>query len=170
MYLDINFECILDISFLLFSWRSTFKSFKWANNCQTDSQNISSHIPTTIPHIARDTLKKVCNFFETSRFFKTKCLASIVECRSAYSYPLELSLPVLRQPKFFQVPVQQKRQQGKTCFKSVRKLSGLNSLTSTNISVDCALASRQSKKCLQKHGRFWPNLRHFDLTIDLFLW
>ena len=24
--------------------------------------------------------------------------------------------------------------------------------------------------CDQKHGGFWPNLRHFDVTIDLFLW
>ncbi len=32
------------------------------------------------------------------------------------------------------------------------------------------LASRQSKMCRQKHGGFLPNLRHFDVTIDLFLW
>ncbi len=42
-------------------------------------------------------------------------------------------------------------------------------LSSTNISGDRAVASRQSKKCPQKHGGFWPNLRHFDVTIDLFL-
>ncbi len=30
---------------------------------------------------------------------------------------------------------------------------------------DRALASRQSKKCPQKHGGFWPNLRHFDVII-----
>ncbi len=24
--------------------------------------------------------------------------------------------------------------------------------------------------CDRKHGGFWPNLRHFDVTIDLFLW
>ncbi len=43
-------------------------------------------------------------------------------------------------------------------------------LSSTNISGDRALASRQLKICTQKHGGFWPNLRHFDVTIDLFLW
>ena len=43
-------------------------------------------------------------------------------------------------------------------------------LSSTNISGDRALASRRSKMCDQKHGGFWPNIRHFDVTIDLFLW
>ena len=27
---------------------------------------------------------------------------------------------------------------------------------------------RQSANCNQKHGGFWPNLRHFDVTISLF--
>ncbi len=39
-----------------------------------------------------------------------------------------------------------------------------------NISGDRALASGQSKMCDRKHGGYWPNLRHFDVTIDLFLW
>ena len=36
------------------------------------------------------------------------------------------------------------------------------------ISGDCALIPRQSTNCNQKHGGFWPNLRHFDVTISLF--
>ncbi len=30
----------------------------------------------------------------------------------------------------------------------------------SSISGDRALASRQSKMCRQKHGRFWPKIRH----------
>ena len=36
------------------------------------------------------------------------------------------------------------------------------------ISGDCALIPRQSTNCNQKHGGFWPNLRHFDVTVSLF--
>ena len=36
------------------------------------------------------------------------------------------------------------------------------------ISGDCALIPRQSTNYNQKHGGFWPNLRHFDVTISLF--
>ncbi len=41
-------------------------------------------------------------------------------------------------------------------------------LSSSNISGDHALASRQSKKCPQKHGGFWPNLHHYDVVSPLF--
>jgi hypothetical protein len=43
-------------------------------------------------------------------------------------------------------------------------------LSYTYISGDRASIPRQSKMCDQKHGGFWPNLRHFDVTIDLNLW
>ena len=33
---------------------------------------------------------------------------------------------------------------------------------------DCALIPRQSTNCNKKHGGFWPNLRHFDVTVSLF--
>ena len=33
------------------------------------------------------------------------------------------------------------------------------------ISGDRALIPRQSKKCPQKHGGFWPKIRHFDVII-----
>ena len=33
------------------------------------------------------------------------------------------------------------------------------------ISGDCALIPRQSTNCNQKHGGFWPNLRHFDVSL-----
>ena len=36
------------------------------------------------------------------------------------------------------------------------------------ISGDCALIPRQSTNCNQKHGGFWQNLRHFDVTVSLF--
>ena len=36
------------------------------------------------------------------------------------------------------------------------------------ISGDCALIPRQSTNCNKKHGGFWPNLRHFDVTVSLF--
>ena len=36
------------------------------------------------------------------------------------------------------------------------------------ISGDCAPIPRQSTNCNQKHGGFWPNLRHFDVTVSLF--
>ena len=36
------------------------------------------------------------------------------------------------------------------------------------ISGDCALILHQSTNCNQKHGGFWPNLRHFDVTVSLF--
>ena len=33
------------------------------------------------------------------------------------------------------------------------------------ISGDRALIQSQSKKCPQKHGGFWPKIRHFDVII-----
>ena len=45
------------------------------------------------------------------------------------------------------------------------KGEGLLHACISSISGDRALASRQSKKCPQKHGGFWPNLRHFDVII-----
>ncbi len=45
---------------------------------------------------------------------------------------------------------------------------GLRTLSSTNISGGRALASRQSKMCRQKHGGYWPNLRHYDVVSPLF--
>ena len=36
------------------------------------------------------------------------------------------------------------------------------------ISGDCALILCQLTNCNKKHGGFWPNLRHFDVTISLF--
>ena len=48
--------------------------------------------------------------------------------------------------------------------------SNLNASTTElyYISGDCALIPRQSTNCNQKHGGFWPNLRHFDVTVSLF--
>ena len=35
-------------------------------------------------------------------------------------------------------------------------------------SGDCTLIPRQPTNCNKKHGGFWPNLRHFDVTVSLF--
>ena len=53
-----------------------------------------------------------------------------------------------------------------TILKSVQRHVHITELY--NISGDCALIPRQSTNSNEKHGGFWPNLRHFDVTISLF--
>ena len=50
-----------------------------------------------------------------------------------------------------------------TCFSEPKRSIGTTELY--YISGDRALIPRQSKKCPQKHGGFWPKIRHFDVII-----
>ena len=36
---------------------------------------------------------------------------------------------------------------------------------SPDVFMSMALIQSQSKKCPQKHGGFWPKIRHFDVTL-----
>ena len=57
----------------------------------------------------------------------------------------------------------QHRTKSRHCAKYLEQ-EAFQSLSSTNISGDRALIPRQSKKCPQKHGGFWPKIRHFYVT------
>ena len=131
--------------------------------------NVLRHIPQLTCEVCRQQFDPKFNFYTNTRFpiacnqFSVYLLCILTAVRHFKSENVCIFSKFLCLQLFCSVKNTCKYStfsdlKWRTAVRAVRPLS------STNISGDRALIPRQSKKCRQKHGGFWPKIRHFYVT------